>query len=133
MQKIPSKKQNKSDFKNYIIKAEEFLLSAQNALFEEKWNAVGLNSVHAVISANDALCIFYKGQRCTSQKHSDAVKFLTFLSEEHEFKQKAKHLSWLILRKNLVEYESRLFFQKEAIQSAKHAERFIEWVKIKLP
>ena len=42
---------------------------------------------------------------------------------------KAKHLRRLISVKNLVEYDRRLFSKKEAESLAKHAERYLNWVK----
>lgn len=131
--KIPTKTIEKNFYKNYLIKAEQFLATMRNALLEKNWNAVGLNAVHAAISANDALSVYYHGLRCVSDKHTDAISLLTSLFKDKEVGRNASHLSWLISRKNLVEYETRLFFEKEAKEAAKHAERFISWVKSKLP
>jgi hypothetical protein len=44
----------KSDYINYLKKAEEFLSSAQDSIVREKWNAAGLNAIHAGISSADA-------------------------------------------------------------------------------
>lgn len=131
--KVPTKIVDKSLYKNYITKADQFLYTMQEVLLHKKWNAVGLNAVHAVISINDALCIYYSGQKSIGEKHGDAVVLLLTIFSDEEAKKNSNHLSWLISRKSLVEYEARLFFEKEAYEAAQHAERFIAWAKDKLP
>lgn len=129
---VKTKSISKSLYKNYLEKVDEFLAAMRDAYLKENWNAVGLNALHATISANDALCVYYHGLRRTSEKHADAVRLLTSLFKEVEVKKNSNHLAWLINRKNLVEYEARLFTAKEAETATKHAERFISWVKSKL-
>ena len=131
MAKIKTRPEN--NWQNYLTKAEQFLQSATDAFIKENWNAVGLTTVHAAISANDALTSYLAGVRSTSDKHSDAAELLLEHSEnKKEAAEFLKHYSWLISRKNLVEYESRLFYKKEAEEALKHAERFLEWTKNKL-
>lgn len=123
------KTETRPSHKKCLIKAREFLLAAQDSRTRENWNAVGLNAVHAAISASDAITIYQIGKRCTSEKHSDAVKlFLFAFPGNSEAKKQSNHLSRLIAKKNIVEYESRLFQQREAIESLKHSERFLNWV-----
>lgn len=115
--------------KRYLIKAREFLLAAQDSRARGNWNAVGLNAVHAAISANDAITIYQIGKRCVSEKHSDAIRLLLFaLPNDSEVKNQSNHLSRLIAKKNIVEYESRLFQRNESIELLKHSERFLNWV-----
>lgn len=115
-------------WKNYLIKAEQFNETARDAFQKGNWNAVGLNAVHAAISANDAITVYFKKLRSVSDKHSDAVNLLLeVLPKNKEAKNFSKHLMWLINRKNLIEYESRLFYRKEAAEALKHAERFLNW------
>ena len=122
------------NWKNYLIKAAQFLEAAQDAYLKKNWNAVGLNAVHSVISANDALTVYYGKMRSSSEKHSDAAGLLLRIFKNSEEAQAySKHLLWLINRKNLVEYEERLFFAKEAEESLKHSERFLSWARLKLP
>ena len=108
--------------------------TAREAYDSESWNAVGLNAVHSAISANDAITVYLKRARSASEKHSDAVDLLlSAFNNEEEAREFSSHLLWLLNRKNLVEYESRLFYKKEAEDSLKHAERFFVWIKSKLP
>ncbi len=123
-----------SGWKNYLIKAEQFLETARDAYFKENWNAVGLNAVHSAISANDALTSYYGKVRSISEKHNDSINLLLeVFKSDKESRNHSRHILWLIGRKNLVEYESRLFYKKEAEDSLKHAERFLSWAKSKLP
>ncbi|MDP2737070.1 MAG: HEPN domain-containing protein [bacterium] len=131
---INIKTRQESGWKNYLIKAEQFLETARDAYFKENWNAVGLNAVHSAISVNDALTSYYGKIRSISEKHSDSISLLLeVFKNDEESKSHSKHILWLIGRKNLVEYESRLFFKKEAEESLKHAGRFLSWAKSRLP
>lgn len=127
------KTRDEINWKNYLIKAEQFFETAEEAYASENWNAVGLNAVHSAISANDAVTVYMKKIRSISEKHSDAIDLLlSVFNNEKEVKEISAHLYWLLNRKNLVEYESRLFYKKEAEDSIKHAERFLKWVKSRL-
>lgn len=130
---ISTREEIRSSHKNYLIKAKEFFQTANDAYLRNNWNAVGLNAVHSAISANDALIIYQISKRCVSDKHSDAVKLLLFaFAGNKEAKRQSRHLSWLIAKKNIVEYELRLFQKKEATDALKHAERFLNWINSKI-
>jgi len=134
MPKIKISPEPKPNWKNYLIKARQFLETAREAYLKKNWSAVGLNAVHSAICANDSLTIYYGEIRSTNEKHSDAVGLLLrVFKNEKEAEKNSKHLLWLINRKNLVEYEARLFFQSEAEDTLKHAERFLNWARSKLP
>lgn len=123
----------KSDFTSYLKKAEEFHEAMLGSLSKGKWNAVGLNAIHAGISAADALLVFSHGLRSTSSKHDDVIKLMTSLITHKDSQDKNSHLRNLIYMKNIVEYEIRLIDQNEALALSKHASRFLEWVKSILP
>ena len=126
-------KSSKEDYKKFIKKADEFYEMMLHSLVKEKWNAAGLNAIHTGISANDALLTFHFGLRSISPKHDDAVKLLISMMKRDDVETKAKHLRRLISTKNLVEYDGRLLSRREAESLAKHAERFLDWVKSLLP
>lgn len=131
---MKTKIKDEISWKNYLIKAEQFFETAQEAYGGENWNAVSLNAVHAAISANDAITVYLKRIRSASEKHSDAVDLLlNVFHNNEEAREFSSHLLWLLNRKNIVEYEARLFYKKEAEDSIKHAERFLRWVKSHLP
>jgi HEPN domain-containing protein len=126
-------KSSKEEYKKFLKKADEFYEMMQQSLMKEKWNAAGLNAIHSGISANDALLTFHFGLRSISPKHDDAVKLLISMMKRDDVDIKAKHLRRLISAKNLVEYDGRLLSRSEAESLAKHAERFLEWVRTLLP
>ena len=126
-------KSSKEDYKKFLKKADEFFEMMQQSLIKEKWNAAGLNAIHTEISANDALLTFHFGLRSISPKHDDAVKLLISMMKRDDVEIKAKHLRRLISVKNFVEYDGRLLSRGEAESLAKHAERFLDWVRSLLP
>jgi len=126
-------KTSKEDYKKFLKKADEFYEMMQQSIINEKWNAAGLNAIHAGISANDALLTFYFGLKSISPKHDDAVKLLISMMERNDTEKKAKHLRQIVSMKNLVEYDGRLLSRSEAESLAKHAQRFLDWVKSLLP
>jgi uncharacterized protein (UPF0332 family) len=126
-------KSSKEEYKKFLKKADEFFEIMQQSLKNEKWNATGLNAIHTGISANDALLTFHFGLRSISPKHDDAVKLLISMMNRDDTEIKAKHLRRLISVKNLVEYDGRLLSRREAESLAKHAERFLVWVRSLLP
>lgn len=131
---MKAKIKDEISWKNYLIKAEQFFETAQETYGGENWNAVSLNAIHSAISANDAITVYLKGIRSASKKHSDAVDLLlNVFHNNKEAREFSSHLLWLLNRKNIVEYEARLFYKKEAEDSIKHAERFLRWVKNHLP
>ena len=123
----------KSDSINYLKKAQEFLFMAQDSLVKEKWNAAGLNAIHAGISSADALLVFLHGVRSISPKHDDILKLLSSLVRHKALEENINHLRQLISMKNIVEYDQRLISRNEAVNLSKHAERFLAWVKSILP
>jgi len=123
----------KSDYINYLKKAEEFFSSTQDSLIREKWNAAGLSAIHAGISSADALLVSLHGIRSSSPKHDDILKLLPGLIKHKDLEKNLNHLRHLISMKNIVEYDQRLITQNEAIGLSRHAERFLGWVKAILP
>lgn len=123
----------KTDYVNYLKKAEEFLSTMQDSLIRQKWNSAGLNAIHSAISAADALLVCLHGVRSTSPKHDDIIRLLSNLVKHKNIEQNINHLRSLIAMKNIVEYDQRLLIQSEATTLSKHAERFSKWVKSILP
>ena len=119
----------RSDYLNYLKKASEFHDIMLESLSQGKWNAVGLNAIHAGISSADALLVFSGGIRSASPKHDDVIKLITSLVPHRDAKTNTLHLRNLIYMKNIVEYEVRLIDKNEALLLSKHASRFYEWVR----
>jgi len=123
----------KSDYINYLKKAEEFLSTMKDSLLKCKWNSAGLNAIHSGISGSDAVLVAFHGIRSTSPKHDDVIRLFSTLIRHKDIEQNLNHLRQLMAMKNVVEYEQRLLTQSEAIALSKHAERFLDWVILILP
>lgn len=130
--RIPTRGVDKDRYRSYLKKAEEYYQAMLDSLSQGRWNAAALEAIHSAISANDAFLVHHYGLRSVSGAHEDAVELLASHFGTAEETKPAQHLSWLLAKKNLVEYEDRLFTAKEAQEAVKHAERFLDWVKTRL-
>lgn len=102
------------------------------SLEEGKWNSAGLQAVHTVISASDAVIVYYGGVRSVELDHREVVGLLHDIIGESASAAR-RHVSMVIAKKNLVEYEGRLITQSEARDMVEHAIRFLDWVNEMLP
>ena len=128
-EKIKTKNEEKTKAAIYLRKAGEFhdvMLSAQAT---GKWNAAGLNAVHCVISAADAVLVLYAGLRSMSKDHGDVFRLLTLHIPKDRLEGVQRHLEAVIRKKNLIEYESRECAPDDARDMIKHAERFFKWAQ----
>lgn len=107
--RIPTRGVDKDRYLSYLQKAEEYYHAMLDSLSQKRWNAAALEAIHSAISANDALLVRHYGLRSVSGAHEDAVELLVSHLETPEGKKAAQHLSWLLGKKNLVEYEDCLF------------------------
>jgi HEPN domain-containing protein len=123
---------DKSEYRNFLAKADDFASMLDLALAEGKWNSAGLQAVHAVISASDAVIVYYGGVRSVELDHREVVGLLHDIIGEAAATA-GRHVSRVIAKKNLVEYEGRSITQAEAREMAEHAKRFLEWVTGMLP
>ncbi len=71
--KFRARDEDKSVCGNFLKKAEEFLHAAMASFEKNEYNAASSNAVHAVISASDALCVYYLGKRSISDMHENAI------------------------------------------------------------
>ena len=114
--------------KIYIRKAREFLEGARILAEKEKWNASAVLSVHAVISACDAVCSRFLQLRHGGADHMQAVELLNSLPlERSEIELKLKQARKVISLKNAAEYEDKLIKQSDAQEMQKEAGKLVEW------
>ena len=116
----------------YLKKAQEFLRAAESAMPTGDWDAVGLNSVHAAISAADALLVYYGGVRSTGESHRDVVGLLAQHVKDGQLGSKTQTLSKILSYKNLAAYEDRELTEAEGSDAAKLARRFVDWAQSRL-
>lgn len=118
-------------FKNHLQKAQESLISAQDALARGHWNSCVIAAIHSAISAADALTIYHLGQRCLGERHTEVLSLIKQIKavQGTDINKKIQQFSSLIDLKNQAEYEEKLMSPTEAELALKHAERFLDWVK----
>ena len=121
---------DKSNFKNYLKKAEECFSAASECLRTKRWNAAVINAIHCGISACDALTVFMLGVRHAGERHEDAISLLQTVNlPNNVLTTKSKQLSRLLEIKNAAEYEERLMNENDAKEAVRDTERFLNWVK----
>ncbi len=128
--RIASRREERTVHANYLTKAEEFLRSALDNVASRRWNAAALSAIHAAIAAADAVLVFEQGIRSVSQHHEDVLDLLAGSGADRS--SALAHLRRILARKNVVEYESRLFSQREAEEIVQHAERFLTWARTRV-
>jgi len=116
----------------YVSKAQQFLRTMEKALEAGDWGAVGLNAVHSVISAADAVTAFRAGLRSAEQDHKMLADMLEDIVGEGVSKS-LRHLRAVLSKRNAIEYEQRRLTPKEATDVAEHARRFVSWAREMLP
>lgn len=129
--KTPTRPEPRNSATQYLRKAEEFLRAALDDLVARRWNAAALAAVHAAIAGADAVLVYRSGRRSGSQRHEDVVDLLAAGGPAEA--APLNHLRRVLGKKNLVEYESRLFSQREAQETVQHAERFLGWARTQVP
>lgn len=117
-----------------MLKSEEFLVAAKEALERGRYNTCVLNAVHSIISAADALLVFVKGFRYAGTRHEEAVElFSTIFPGEAEHEKNVTRFGTILSIKNKAEYMEVLLGSKDAADAVRDATRFLDYVKSKLP
>ncbi len=117
----------------YLGKAKDFLDGARILIDKEKWNSSAVLSVHAVISACDAVCVNFMHLRYGGADHVQAVELLGQLPvDKLELEPKLKQAKRVLSLKNAAEYEDRIVKPGDAQEMLKNAERIVEWVESKI-
>jgi hypothetical protein len=114
----------------FLQKAEEFLRASVRAAEAADHDAAMLASIHAAITANDAVCVAFLGKRSTDQDHQRAGDLLESVGDRAPgVGARAGQLRALLKKKNLVEYEARRASVAEARDAVERATRFVAWAR----
>lgn len=125
---VPHREVSRSQAQNYLGKAQQFLAGAFES--NDRYDTAVLLSVHAAISAADAVAAGLFGIRSASPNHADQERLIRqLLPEDEEAERGAQQLAALIDLKNTVEYEARRFESEEALVATKRAERVVNWAR----
>lgn len=116
----------------YLKKAREFIRSSEASLERGDWDSVGLNAVHAAISAADALLVYFAGVRSTGDSHHDVMGLLTLHVRDEQIGSKTQTLAKILDYKRFAAYEDRELTETDGRDAAKLARRFLDWAESRL-
>ncbi len=111
----------------YLRKATEFEGSARKTLADRSPNSAGLEAVHAVISACDALTVARLELRSKGEDHRDVLQLLDRIPATKGTDLK-RQVAQILSVKNRVEYGGEGLPQDEAERLVVLAGRVIRWV-----
>lgn len=121
------REESKSASSDYLKKASDNYDQMLVAFHASNWNAAATLAVQCAISSADAICVYEKGIRSISQDHLDVCGLVANLTIK-EADEKSKQLRKVIIRKNMVQYESRSVRKADADEMVKCSTRFYQWV-----
>jgi HEPN domain-containing protein len=119
---------DKTKFRIYIQKAEEFLKAAKDEFERGRYNSASSSAAHAAINALDALTVYLSGHRHAGQRHEDAWKLLKYADGLPDKSGGESKFKSAVRVKPVAEYEDRSAGKGEAQQALKAAEGFLRWV-----
>jgi HEPN domain-containing protein len=120
----------RAEAKLYLAKAAQFLEEARSAAAHSRHDASMLNAIHAAISGADAVTVALAGRRSADPDHQRAVDLLEEVAgQSAPIRARARQLSMLLAKKNVVEYEARRATQKEMAEALERASRIIGWAR----
>jgi HEPN domain-containing protein len=93
----------KAQYSNYLKRAEECLSSARTASAREEWNSSAINSIHAVISSADAMCVYFLGKRHSGENHNEAARLFKSVKDDDDTSTNANRISRVLGMKNMAE------------------------------
>jgi len=122
------KQEDKSAASGYLKKASDNYDQMLAAFHASNWNAAATLAVQCAISSADAICVHEKQVRSISQDHLDVCDLVAQLSFK-DAGEKAKQIRKVIMRKNMVQYESRSVRKFDADDMVKITTRVYQWVR----
>jgi hypothetical protein len=119
---------SRGDAGSHLGKARQFLAAATTSIDASHHDAALLGAIHAGISAADAVAITLAGIRSTDPDHLKAADLLVEVGRDAKnVEAHARQLRQLLMKKNVVEYESRRATAAEALDAVRRATRLCEW------
>ena len=111
----------------YLKKASDNYDQMLAAYHASNWNAAATLAVQCAISSADAICVQEKGIRSISPDHLDVCDLVKQIPLKGAA-EKAKQLRKVIIKKNVVQYESRSARKSDADEMVKVTTRVYQWV-----
>ncbi len=122
------RREDRSAATDYLKKAADNYDQMLAAFRASNWNACATLAVQCAISSADAICVHGKGIRSISWDHLDVCDLVAGLPVEGA-DEKSRQLRKVILRKNMVQYESRNARKTDAEEMVKITARVYQWVQ----
>ena len=110
--------------REYLAKAEEFLLAANAELEAERSIAATSLAIHAGINAADAVCGARLNKRATGHDHRETIRLLGQAGDDGS--QLAKDLQRLLPLKTTAEYEPDDVPLSKAFTAVQRAKRCVD-------
>lgn len=124
-------------WQDYLREASRFWEVAQAVHGPGYHSQAVSNAVHAVIAANDALCLFQIGERAQGDSHAEAANVLGRACQgtalQHQVPPRIRQLADVLEQKSPSQYYGKQITPDAAERVMKQAERFIDWVRETLP
>jgi len=124
-------------WQEFLSEARRFWEVAETAYDPDHINQAASQAIHAVIAANDALCMFLIQDRPAGESHTQAVQFLRRACAGTEWEQEAatrvRQFADVLQLRSAVEYQGRPIKRERAERLMKQAKRFVEWAETVLP
>ncbi|MCK4444712.1 MAG: HEPN domain-containing protein [Thermoplasmata archaeon] len=123
-----ARKVRKSEAKNYLRQAEEFLGSAQDDLQQKRFNVAGFDAIQSIMNANDALTIFFLEMKA-SRNHREAIRLHRDVAKTTKNGSKREILRKSLDMRSKTGYLGKPISRKDARKLVRYAESFLGWVK----
>lgn len=131
--RIDAKSISRDEYRSRWRKALDRRAAMERELAAGAVDPALLMAVQGAIAACDALTIFHRGERATSDRHLDAVAVLGRMAHLPGVQEAAGHLARLLRVKGEVEYTGRAQSAREAAALVEHARAFFDFVERHLP
>ena len=114
------------EYARFLARAREFAGTARMAMEDQRLNSAGLEAIHAVISACDAVTVARLGLRCKSEDHREVLHLLRRIKEEG-LSEVHRQVSQVLSVKSMVEYGGAGLSSEETTRVVVQAERVVNW------
>lgn len=101
------------------------------ALEDQRLNSAGLEALHAVISACDAVTVARLGLRCKGEDHRELLHLLGRIKEEG-LSEVHRQVNQALSVKSMVEYGGAGLSSEETTRVVAQAERVVKWVTLQV-
>lgn len=104
----------------------------ESAFRAREIHGAALSALHALISASDALTVFYLGERSRGRDHRELLSLVQRLPLPGASEQ-ARRVAGVLSKKNEIEYGSSPLSHREAERLILQVSRYLDWAWGHLP